>query len=127
MGNLTEINEVKVHLQKQVKEKFLELIPEDVLSSFVDEAIEDFKQNDIKKVIIDELKIQTKDKIAAMLGNLTEWDMEKQQEGLNSEMKKLLVEHAPQMFQAMIQGAAAQMIDQLKMDIMNGNVRMNQY
>lgn len=95
------------NLRGKVKQEYVNLIPEEKWDAFIAETVNDFREKELKKVVVDELTGWVKQQVKNYLSDksYTHWDNEKQRSALDDELIKGIETLAPQIFTSMIQGA----------------------
>lgn len=103
------------NLKGKVKQEFINLIPEAEWDNFLVQTINDFKKNELEKVIKNELSVIIKEKIAAYMQDNAQgsYNWKRQRTELNEELTKSIELLAPAIFTQIIQGAVQSHLQQI--------------
>ena len=85
---------------EKVKKEYISLIPEKYIDNLINKTIDDFRDNELPKIINDTLIEHVKNQIKGMLDSNVygNWSYEKNMEELTPEIEKILINAAPKMF-----------------------------
>jgi len=112
---LTPMQSLQEKMQSHIREKFAEIVPEEVWKGLTDKVISEYVENQLPKMVKEEMAAMATAKIKAMLSSPEfeqTWDGFK---GYQSEgMKKLLIEVAPEMFAQIFKNMAQQIAQNMR-------------
>lgn len=110
---MTPMQSLQEKMQQHIRDKFAELVPEEVWKGLSDKVISDYMTVDLPKLINGELEILCRERIKATLKTpefSDKWDSNNQ---LSSEgMKGLLIQVAPEMFARIFADMAQRIVQQ---------------
>lgn len=101
---------LKENIVNKVKDSFSELIPEESLEKFVDDTIKEFKEKELKTVILNVLREDAKEKAKQYLSDIS-YNFDKDGKPI---IKELLIEAAPSMLANILKDSSQQLIYNLQ-------------
>ena len=100
MSDLLKKNDFKEVLTAKIKEDFVKIIPSDVLNDYIDTAIKEFEEYEVKSLIKRVIREHAEKEVKKMLqlNSYGSWNSEKNMYELTPELEKILIQLTPKMF-----------------------------
>lgn len=109
-GELLDPRKLAENLKERVKQEFVNLIPEGQWDKFLNDTIDDFKKNELQKVITDQIKIMAIDMVKSHLSQNSMTVYEGNKQTMNDFIKEAVKEALPSMFTSMLQANLQQLL-----------------
>ena len=107
------------NLRVEIKQRFVNMIPETQFDEFIEQTITDFVNDEIKRVLIDELKKYASEKIKDYLHDksIGSWNEKEQCQRLDEQLLSGIEKLVPKIFSDILSGAIQQALSGMSYNI----------